>query len=230
MNSFIDTTIDDYFLNPYKFTKTINDENNKNFIIDNSNKNLNSIIKTLTSIIMTNSELENKNKDEFLIFKLVANFENDKLKKIFLSNKTLNINLQDNDGDTALHIAIFLSNYEACNILIKNNANIFIKDKWEQTPLHRICFALENKNVDKIIDLINFKQKEINEKNNIFNCVDKYNNTSLHLVIKYILKNKIIINKNILSFLHKLISLTDINIINDDGLSCGDLINMLNLS
>lgn len=256
-NNFIDTTTDDYYLNPYKFTKN-NTGNIKN---TSSNSNLNYMIKTLTSIIMNNSELvndgelTNNNKlmdrerdgednrgmdgednrgDKLAIFKLIANDNIDKLIKLLTNNHNnlYNINAQDNDGDTALHIAIFLSNYDACKVLMQYNANIYIKDKWGQIPLHRTCFALENKNIIKIIELINQKQRYflcVEGSDNIFNNCDKFNNTSLHLVIKYILKNKIKLNKNILAVLHKLISLTDIEIKNDEGLSCNDLLNMLPL-
>ena len=246
-NNFIDTAIDDYYLNPYKLTKNIIIETNKKKII---NSNLNNIIKTLTSIIMNNGELTNNNinndneltntnninhmNDKLILFKLIANDNIDKLIEILDNNNNnnnlLNINIQDNDGDTALHIAIFLSNYNACRVLIQYNVNLYIKDKWGQTPIHRLCFAIENINIIKIIELINQKQKYCDEKNNIFNICDKFNNTSLHLVIKYILKNKIKLNKNILSVLHKLISLTDIELINNEGFTSKDLLDMLDIS
>lgn len=237
-NNFIDTTVDDYYLNPYKFTKKNNIIVSDKKII-NSNSNLNYIIKTLTSIIMNNGELTNEqdefvnfnnncdNIDKLIIFKLVVNNNIDKLIKT-LDNNSFDINIQDNDGDTALHIAIFLSNYNACKILIQYDADIYIKDKWGQIPLHRLCFALENKNVVKIIELIN--QKYSNNKDKIFNNVDKFNNTPLHLVIKYILKNKMKLNKNILSVLYTLISLTDIEITNNEGISSKYLLNLLDIS
>lgn len=252
-NNFIDTTVDDYYLNPYKFTKKNNIIVSDNKIINsnsNSNSNLNYIIKTLTSIIMNNGGLMNKhdefvnfnnnncdndnhnhnhndNIDKLIIFKFVVNNNIDKLIKT-LDNNSYDINIQDNDGDTALHIAIFLSNYNACKILIQYDADIYIKDKWGQIPLHRLCFALENKNAIKIIEVIN--QKYSNNKDKIFNNIDKFNNTPLHLVIKYILKNKIKLNKNILLVLHTLINLTDIEITNNEGLSSKDLLNMLDIS
>lgn len=247
-NNFIDTTVDDYYLNPYKFTKKNNIIMSDKKII---NSNLNYIIKTLTSIIMNNGELTNEpdefvnfnnncyndnhnhnidnncnNIDKLIIFKLVVNNNIDKLIKT-LDNNLYDVNIQDNDGDTALHIAIFLSNYNACKILIQYDADIYIKDKWGQIPLHRLCFALENKNVVKIIELIN--QKYSNNKDKIFNNIDKFNNTPLHLVIKYILKNKMKLNKNILLVLHTLINLTDIEITNNEGLSSKDLLNMLDI-
>jgi ankyrin repeat protein len=248
-NNFIDTTCDDYFLNPYKFidcdNKTCNHNNkncnqNNNFFLSNINteKNLNLIIKTLTSIIMSNNDFnkdeskyqnnENNINNKFVIFKLIANNNLEELKKI-LNNDNKNINIQDKDGDTALHIAIFLSNYKASNILIRNGANFLIKDKWGQIPLHRICFNLKNKNTIKIINLMSKSNSKNNTENNIFNNLDLYNNTPLHLVLKYIIKNNMFVGKNILSIINKLTELTDINLINNDGLSVRDLIKMLNL-
>ena len=235
----IDTTSDDYYINPYKFS---NIELSNNLLLSNTNyeKQLNFIIKTLTSIIMSNNELtkDNNNEiysdnkfnytDKFIIFKYIANNDINELKNFLTKNNKI-INIQDDDGDTALHIAIFVSNYDACNILIKNNANMYIKDKWGQIAIHRLCFTLKNKNTIKIIDLI-LKSEKINNRKDIFNTLDKYNNTPLHLVIKYILRNNIVINKNILSIINKLIEVTDINITNNDGLTVKDLIEMLNLT
>lgn len=248
-NNFIDTTSDEYYINPYNFFFKDTNYNKEKFVSKpETNENLNFIIKTLTSVILNNDDLvitdfnanstnspkstnKKNNIDEFIVFKLVANNDIEGLKKMLDKEYAINVNIQDKDGDTALHIAIFLSNFEACEILITHNANIFIRDKWGQTPLHRLCFALENKNIIKIIQLINNEQKKYQvNKIDIFNCVDKFNNTSLHLVIKYILKNNLKLDKNILSIVNELISLTDINIVNNDGLSGNDLINMLDLS
>jgi ankyrin repeat protein len=195
----IDITNDNYYLNPYNYINKVVDFD-----------------------------------DKYLIFKYIINNNNNKFKEL-LNNKYLDINIQDIDGDTPLHIALFLSNYDVCKILIKLKANLFIKDKFDQISLHRICFALNNKFIIKIIDLINNNQNKIYEKYfiknyeyNIFNNVDKYNNTPLHLVIKFIINNNIIIDNNIITILNKLISLTNINIINNDNISIKDLINILN--
>lgn len=246
-NNFIDTTSDDYYLNPYKY---IDVNNKQQLTYINPNKNLNLIIKTLTSIIMSNntndefvdnnfvmsnnlnkltdtSKSKNIYDDEFIIFKFIANNNIRELKELLSKNNSnSNSNIQDKDGDTPLHIAIFMSNYDACKILVNHGANVFIKDKWGQIPLHRICFTLKNKNTLKIINLFS----ECNKDTNIFNNVDKYNNTPLHLVLKYILKNNISISKDILSIIQKMLKFTKPNIINDDGLGVKDLIDMVNLN
>ena len=104
-NNFIDTTFDDYYLNPYKCINNIKTNNNlldnkllnNNILNTNTEINLNLIIKTLTSIIMSNDEIINDNNiqnsklelnknDNLIIFKLVANNDITGLKKILSKN------------------------------------------------------------------------------------------------------------------------------------------------
>ena len=194
----IDMSIDDYFLNPYKFKYIKNDDYIDNFICDSND--LNSLLKTVTSIIMSNSNCnlkltntnvnnqkkeDNQEKDANQIFKIITNNKIDELEKYIILNK-MYINFQDSDGDTPLHIAVFLCNIKACEILINNGVDMYIKDKWGQLSLHRICFCISDKNIINIINLFNSKKNFIN---NIFNELDNYGNTPFHLVLKYIIKN-----------------------------------------
>jgi ankyrin repeat protein len=64
-----------------------------------------------------------------ILFTLVVNNQKKDLINA-LKNKKNNINIQDSDGDTPLHIAIFLCNYEIIKILLDNGANTNIKDKY----------------------------------------------------------------------------------------------------
>jgi ankyrin repeat protein len=240
----IDISIDNYYENPYKFNMT-NYDNFTNILEYNSNNNLNlsSIVKNLTSVIMSNSNISiyqnntNNYTDDLLsddnikknqnsvstennlkifdntLFKLIANNKNNELKK---SIKKFNCNQQDLDGDTPLHIAIFLCNYEAIKILIENNANLFIKDKWGQISSHRMCFCLEDENLLKVIELICKKQNENNINNlSVFNIQDNFGNTPFHLILKYIIKNNIKITSKHQKIFLKLKKLTDNNIKNN---------------
>ena len=159
------------------------------------------------------------------MFKLVANNKISEIKKII---STKNINIQDNDGDTPLHIAIFMCNSEICKILLDNNANITIKDKWGQCALHRICFCTDNIDIFKII---NYFDKYISLKNsvNVFNEIDNYGNTPFHLVLKYLIKNNIDITEYHVKLINKLKKKTDCKIKNNDHYSINDLLKILNL-
>ena len=264
----INTETDDYFLNPYKFKYNGNNYNDLNFesgllLFNSSNSNdLDLIIKTLTSIVMSNStsypdknnvgrdnkniyELKSNNnldfekisknvniinsdneKDNFSqhsnVFKLVANNKFDELEKFVTNNKS-SINIQDNDGDTPLHIAVFLGNIRACEVLINAGANIYIKDKWGQTSLHRICFCLDKQNILKIVNIF-YKINKNNHNDSIFNQIDCFGNTPFHLILKYIIKNKIKLNKIHMKLIEKLKVLTNTELKNKEGFSVKDLL------
>lgn len=252
----INVNLDNYYLNPYKY-KFVNTKNfDDNIVIDKSD-DIDMIIQTLTSIIMsnkssnnntnllTNFEKLNHQTDNYdnlklnkndpknqissqIIFKLIANNNINQLTKILKEN-SLNINIQDEDGDTPLHISIFLCNYKACQLLLINNASIDLKDKWGQIPIHRICFSTDEEDMLKIINLFDKYQKKIKLESNIFNYVDNLGNTSLHLVLNYMIKNNTKINNNHKKIIQKLKSLTDIKIKNKDNNTIIDLMKILNL-
>jgi len=213
----ISTKLDDYYINPYKFIykkeSTIIDILDK-LISNSNNKGHNVIIKE-----------ENDNKFNPLLFKLVANNNVGQLENTLINNKNINVNEQDKDGDTPLHIAVFLCNIQIVSILLNNNANLLIKDKWGQIPIHRLCFSI---NDVKILELINIFLK-LNNKN-IFNEQDNYGNTALHLILKHIIKNKILLTN-----IHKLIiknikKIMNIKIKNNDNQNINDLIKIINNS
>jgi ankyrin repeat protein len=234
----IDISLDNYFIEPYKLENLKNVENLENFSVydKNDESDLNNILKTLTSIIMSNNnpiltdiKLESDKIQsptfDTSIFKLVAN---NKISDIKKNISVTNINIQDNDGDTPLHIAVFMCNSEICKILLDNNADFTIRDKWGQFPLHRICFCINNIDIFKIISYfvnVNYSIKNIN----IFNQIDNYGNTPFHLVLKYLLKNNINITEYHVKLINKLKKNTDCKIKNIDNYSIYDLLKELNL-
>jgi len=249
----INTNLDNYYLNPYKYK--YNNTFDTNINIDNND--LNSIIQTLTSIIMSNDkstsiginyfdngngngdnnekkkplEKQTKKNQDNSLFKLIANNKINELDFI-IKNENPNLNIQDSDGDTPLHISIFLCNYKASNLLISNGALINIKDKWGQISLHRICFCIGDVNVTKIINLFNKYQKQINlqiNDKNIFDSVDNFGNTPFHLVLKYLIKNNVEINNYHIKLINKLKLMTNNKIKNKDNYSIHDLLKILNL-
>ena len=129
----------------------INNLTNKT--IHDSNKENKNKTELTTSFILTNNFEENNKTFNPILFKLIANDNISHLELILKSNKSPNINEQDKDGDTPLHISVFLANIEAIKILIKYGANIFLLDKWGQTPLHRICFTVGEAKSLEILDI-----------------------------------------------------------------------------
>lgn len=228
----IDMKFDNYYLNPYTIKLNNNClnlclKNNDSLTCENNNnngENIENIIKTLRSIILSNNfPITNQNN----LFISITNSNIKELNYILSNNNNININIQDNDGDTPLHIAVFLCNYEACSILLSHDALLTVKDKRGQIPIHRICFCYNKSDIEKIIDLFDYYQKKLNLKKNIFDYVDIYGNTSLHLILNYFIKNKLVIDDKNINLINKLKSLTDDTIINKNNHTIHDLINIL---
>ncbi len=59
--------------------------------------------------------------------------------------KAADVNLQDNEGKTALHYAVERGDRSLIEYLLSQDANINAKDKKDNTPLH---YALEQNNLD----------------------------------------------------------------------------------
>ena len=239
IKKYINTSWDDYYLNPYRFIipeeepNIISSPDSLVHIINNltnsavNNFNKSNLELTSNSILVNN----NKNNDKPfnpLLFKLIANDNIIQLENI-LKNKlgTLNLDDQDKDGDTPLHISVFLANISAIKILINYGANIYLIDKWGQTSLHRICFSLGDSKSLEIIDIF-IKTNKKNTKN-IFNIQDNYGNTPCHLVLKHIIKNKTVLNKNHKLLIKKISSKTNKNLKNIDGFTIDDLVKHIKL-
>jgi ankyrin repeat protein len=239
LKKYINTSWDDYYLNPYRFIKPEEESNiisspdSLAHIINNlTNSAVNKFNKSNLELTSNNILINNiKNNDKLfnpLLFKLIANDNIIQLENI-LKNKlgSLNIDDQDKDGDTPLHISVFLANISAIKILINYGANIYLIDKWGQTSLHRICFSLGDSKSLEIIDIF-IKTNKKNNKN-IFNIQDNYGNTPCHLVLKHIIKNKTVLNKNHKLLIKKISSKTNKNLKNIDGFTIDDLVKHIKL-
>jgi len=154
-----------------------------------------------------------------LLFTLVVN--NQKKNLVYqLKKNNNNINIQDKDGDTPLHIAIFLCNYEIIKILLDYGADATIKDKWGQTSIHRLYFGIKEDDIIKIIKLL--------EDRNINFCdIDNFGNTILHITLKQIIKFKTPLTVKHKIFINKLKSLIPNNIKNNDNYSITELLEII---
>ena len=154
-----------------------------------------------------------------ILFTLVVNNQKKDLINA-LKNKKNNINIQDSDGDTPLHIAIFLCNYEIIKILLDNGANTNIKDKYGQTAVHRLYFGIKDDDINKIIKLL--------EDNNIdFSAIDNLGNTVLHITLKQIIKFNTLLSINHKIFINKLKSIIPNDIRNNDNYSIKELLEII---
>jgi len=210
-----------YYDNPKKIIL------DKNLLNNDLTNNIDfDIIKLINSL---NPKIQNNNIKKFdkknfnpLLFRLIANNQKDKLKFVLKNNQeNLNINIQDKDGDTPLHIAVFLCNLDIIKILINHGASIKIRDKWGQTPIHRLYFGMNDVQIIKIIELFHFNKANFNQK-------DNFGNTVLHLALKQIIKLEIKLNENNYKFINKLKSLISIDIKNNENISIKDLLEMIN--
>ena len=219
--STINMSLDYYYDNP---TKIILDENLlNNDLISNIDFDIIKLINSLNPNTQNNN-IKKFNKKNFnpLLFRLIANNQKDKLSYVLKNNEeNLDINIQDKDGDTPLHISVFLCNLDIIKILINHGANINIKDKWGQTAIHRLYFCMNDIQIIKIIEIFRINKANFNQK-------DNFGNTVLHLALKQIIKLEIKLNDNHYKFINKLKSLISIDIKNNENISIKDLLEMIN--
>ena len=156
---------------------------------------------------------------DLLLFTLVVNNQKKDLFTILKNNKN-NINIQDKDGDTPLHIAIFLCNYDIIKILLDYGADANIKDKWGQIAIHRLYFGIKDDDINKIIQLL--ENRNIN-----FSAVDNFGNTVLHITLKQIIKLSTPVTIKHIIFINKLKSLIPNDIKNNENYSIKDLLEII---
>lgn len=114
---------------------------------------------------------ENKEKS-FQLFAAIQ--ENNLLKlRFFLKKDFVNPNIQNEKGETPLHVAILAEDFEAIIHLLANGANICMQNKSGQTPVHyaadrlkilKFLMSFEDlKKAKKVVE-VDFEEKKHNEK------------------------------------------------------------------
>lgn len=88
-----------------------------------------------------------ENDDEETPFDLAIHSDDTEMVRLFLDNRTLNVNRKDYTGATALHHAVEAENTELVQILLSAGAKVNTKDSLGDTPL---SIARENENEDII--------------------------------------------------------------------------------
>jgi ankyrin repeat protein len=102
------------------------------------------------------------NSDSETLFDLTKNGSISEIKEFIYNNDNININVQDEDGNTPLFHAINNEDLKIVEFLIDNGANISIENNSGQTPL---LVATEVNNIDIIKTLVN-NGAEVNVRDN----------------------------------------------------------------
>ena len=155
-------------------------ESNGNSSIENLKNMSNNINGNFSKKESTNPDFSNVDSDyNYNNFLLLAKRGDkmkflDFLKKFKSINKTMDINYQDEKGNTALHYSCEEGNLKIVEILLDANCDISLKNNNNETPLH-----LASKG-----DYFDISKKLI-EKGALLSVYDSEKNTPLHYVCKY---------------------------------------------
>jgi ankyrin repeat protein len=149
----IDTELDEYYINNLRNNMT----NKMMETIDETNENINTYYNQLINYV----RLE----------------KIDQIKNLIKTTDIYTYINYCNNDNYCLHTSVFIGNKQICEILLKNGADINIKDKYGHYPIHKIILC---KNIN-ILDLLMKYGGNIDQE-------DDNNNTILHMAI---------INKNI---------------------------------
>ncbi|MCL4361342.1 ankyrin repeat domain-containing protein [Candidatus Dependentiae bacterium] len=91
-------------------------------------------VKGHKDVLEVFDDWQNKDKNSLRLFEAIE--ENDLLKlQFFLKKHFIKPNVTNKDGETPLHVAIRLYNFEAIRYLLSYGADITIKNKNKQTPV-----------------------------------------------------------------------------------------------
>ena len=123
------------------------------FIKELSNRYKFHIFDTLVSGLTKKKQLKRKKDTNQLITEACAFSKDNEYNLLdkLINDNMLDINIGDYDDRRALHIAIEEKNYESIGILLQNNANPFVKDRWGIQPFKK---AIDNKDITTVIMLV----------------------------------------------------------------------------
>lgn len=210
--------------NNFEILKLLLENNADPYLISNDGSNIFILSLMYKRNNFINYLLDNKYNVNFTsnngdnLLQIAINYQN-----MEVINKLLetNINLNNNNSDlglNALHQSIIFDNFELFNKLLNKNININIPDFYGNTPLHYIM-------IDK---RINFLEQFLNKSDIKFNLSNINGDIPLHIL----LDSEIILNDIKQSIINKIILESDLNIQNNQGVTCLMIIikkNLLNI-
>lgn len=79
----------------------------------------------------------------------------------FIKKRNPNINLQDKNGDTSLHLAVRMGDLQKTKLLLSNSANPHIQNTTGKTPLENAIFEGNTNVTVEILRKNHFSKKEL---------------------------------------------------------------------
>ncbi|WP_342273918.1 ankyrin repeat domain-containing protein [Spiroplasma endosymbiont of Phycita roborella] len=148
--------------NFYNWYRTVNEPENDRFeksvleaaILKNKPNLVEILVESGANINYQNPKNENKTPWELAIIE-----KKNKIAK-YLINK-IEVDKKNKNGQTPLHLAVRYKNKDIVKFLLENNANLNIKDNWDDTPL----FDAQNVNNVEIFKLLVKKGADLTKKN-----------------------------------------------------------------
>uniref|UniRef100_A0ABD2XIS9 Uncharacterized protein n=1 Tax=Trichogramma kaykai TaxID=54128 RepID=A0ABD2XIS9_9HYME len=118
-----------------------------------------------------------RNKDDDEALEMLFELSNDRHRPVLLD-------VQDNLGNTPLHLAVYYDNEKVAKKLLQRGTNPNLTDVERLTPLHTICKS-ENMDNKKNVDLVKVIFEFHDKKNHpvSINAQDELGNTPLHLAL-----------------------------------------------
>ena len=181
----------------------VDDENNYNFLFKNlliSIKNKNENEQKIIEILQKIKEIPQKNSFSFnyqdkdngnSVLHYASQRNNTKIIK-YLIEFNNDINIKNNNLQTALHIAAKNNYVDICSILIENGAMMNIYDKYKKTPIHYACENNYSELMKLFYDI--FIETDTDEKI----CDNLTNNKEINMLFQnYFKKNDNADSKNI---------------------------------
>lgn len=147
------------------------------------------------------------------ILQVAVNFQNNDIIKKLLNSKINLNNVSSDYGLSVLHQSIIMDNYDLFIKLLEKNVNINLSDFYGNTPLHYILMEKRHNYLDKFINLNDIK----------YNVSNINGDLPLHILLN---NDDGELSKIDDSIIEKIIINTDLNLQNNDGISC--LIQLVN--
>jgi ankyrin repeat protein len=167
---------------------TVNETEEKSLIKESSELQ----VQSLYQLLLKNPYLVNvvDNKNETMLSYSIKN-NNISISNLILTSPIIDLDYQDKNGNTYLHLAVMFQQKEIMNLLIEKGISINRQNKKGNTALH-IAYIVNNKQIIKVLIDNGIDKNILNQENKLAEDLmikNKRTNSSLNNRIK-VTKNK----------------------------------------